>query len=132
MRGRLLGSALATLAMTGSLLSPAVGQASLGARLKVMPRSVRAGKVVTVLGSVGGGCAPGRGAATIYSLAFKGATGSEFAGVPAVYATVHGNGRFSVQIRIAKRVKPGRYQVGGRCGGGNFGSAQLRVRKRRS
>jgi hypothetical protein len=132
MRGKLLGSALATLAVTGSLLLPAAGQASLRAQLKVVPRSVRAGKVVTVLGSVGGGCAPGRGAATIYSLAFKGATRSEFAGVPAVYATVHRNDRFSVQIRIAKRVKPGRYQVGGRCGGGNLGSTRLRVRKHRS
>jgi hypothetical protein len=119
------------LAATGLLLLPAVGHAVAGAHLKVMPRSVRAGKVVTVLGSVDGGCAPGRGAATIYSSAFKGAARSEFAGVPAVYATVHGDHRFSIRIRLAKHVKPGRYQVGGRCGGGNFGSAQLRVRKRR-
>jgi hypothetical protein len=132
MRRKLLGSALAMLTVSGSLLLPAAGRASLRAQLKVMPHSVRAGKVVTVLGSVGGGCAPGRGAATIYSLAFKGTIRGEFAGVPAVYATVHRNHRFSVQIRIAKRVKPGWYQVGSRCGGGNFGSVRLRVRKRRS
>lgn len=94
--------------------------------LKVAPRTVKAGKIVRVYGSVAGGCARGD-EATLYSLAFKGATRDEFAGVPAVFATVHRNQKFSIRVKLSRTIKPGSYQVGGRCGGGSFGSATLKV-----
>jgi hypothetical protein len=95
--------------------------------IKVEPASVKPGQVVRVYGSVGGGCAAGD-SATLISTAFKGATKEEFAGVPAVNAKVRKNSRFSIKLRLSKALKPGKYDIGGRCGGGNFGSAKLRVK----
>jgi hypothetical protein len=89
---------------------------------------VRAGHATAVSGAVGNGCKkPGQ--VTIYSRAFKGATRHEFAGVPAIFTTTNRKGKFSKRVTIKKTIKPGRYHVGGRCGGGNFGSATLRVTK---
>jgi hypothetical protein len=94
--------------------------------LKVSPTSVKAGHAATVHGSVGHGCqTPGR--VTLYSVAFAGATTHTFAGLPAVYATASKKGVFSKRITINKSVKRGSYRIGGRCGGGNFGSAKLKV-----
>lgn len=99
--------------------------------LKVTPSSVAVGKTVTVSGSVGNGCQIGHkgDAATIFSKAFKGATKTNFAGVPSVSASLVNskNGAFSVKVKLSKNVKAGKYSVGGRCGGGNFGSATLKV-----
>jgi hypothetical protein len=118
---RKLGLLLAVLVSTAQ---PAL--AASHSYLKVTPHEVQVGKVVRVHGSVDGGCAPG-GGATLYSFAFKGATQEEFAGVPAVLATVHANHKFSIKVRLSPTIKPHRYHVGGRCGGGNFGSATLKV-----
>jgi hypothetical protein len=113
-------AAAAVLAVT----SPAAVAAS--HFLKVSPSAVKAGKSVTLSGSVDHGCqTPGQ--VTIYSKAFKGATTHDFAGVPAVYATADKNGKFSKKITVKKTTKAGSYHVGGRCGGGNFGSATLKV-----
>ncbi len=101
--------------------------------LKVTPGNAAAGKTVTVSGSVGSGCQTGHSgdAATIISKAFKGATQTNFAGVPSVSASLANstNGSFSVKVKLAKKVKAGKYQVSGRCGGGNFGSVMLKVTK---
>ena len=101
--------------------------------LKVSPSQTHPGKTVTVSGSVGNGCQTGHkgDAATIYSNAFKGATKQNFAGVPSVSASLSKskNGSFSIKITLSKKLKPGTYSVGGRCGGGNFGSAKLKVTK---
>ncbi len=101
--------------------------------LKVSPSKVAAGKTVTVTGSVGNGCQTGHAGdtATIISKAFKGATKSNFAGVPSVSASLSEstNGNFSVKVKLAKHLKAGKYSVSGRCGGGNFGSTTLRVKK---
>jgi hypothetical protein len=84
--------------------------------------------VVTVSGSVAGGCdVPGQ--VTIVSRAFRGATRHEFAGVPAIFSTANRTGKFSKRVTIRKTVRPGRYHVGGRCGGGNFGSTTLTVKR---
>ena len=96
------------------------------ASLKVSPKTVARGHVVTVSGSVAGGCQT-PGVATVYSRAFAHATKHEFAGVPAIFPHTKKNGHFSTTVRISRRVRTGRYHVGGRCGGGNFGSATLRV-----
>ncbi len=94
--------------------------------LKVTPSTVKAGKTVTLAGSVGKGCrTPGQ--VTLYSSAFKGATAHRFAGVPAVYAKANKRGAFSTNVAIKRTIKRGSYRIGGRCGGGNFGSATLKV-----
>jgi hypothetical protein len=50
-------------------------------------------------------------------------------GEGAVYGRVHSHGAFSVTTRIRAPLPAGRYQVTGRCGGGNLGvSAFFRVR----
>jgi hypothetical protein len=101
--------------------------------VKVTPSSVAQGKTVTVSGSVGNGCQIGHknDAATIFSKAFKGATKTNFAGVPSVSASLatSKNGSFSIKVKLAKKVKAGKYSVGGRCGGGNFGTTTLKVTK---
>jgi hypothetical protein len=126
---RKLTAMLATLVVFASLMPAALAAGP--HYLKLAPGKVQAGKVVRVYGSVGGGCAPGVGAATLYSDAFEGATQDEFAGVPAVYATVRKNSKFSIRIRLSERLRRGAYRVGGRCGGGNFGSARLTVKRHR-
>jgi hypothetical protein len=94
--------------------------------LKVSPSTVKAGRATTVSGSTGNGChTPGQ--VTIISHAFRGATRRQFAGVPAIFTTANGSGKFSRRVTIAKAMKPGAYHVGARCGGGSFGSATLRV-----
>lgn len=94
--------------------------------LTVSPSTVKPGRTVTIRGSVDHGCQT-PGPVTIYSRAFKGATRHSFAGVPAVYAKAAKTGSFSTKVTIKGNVKAARYQVGGRCGGGNFGSAALKV-----
>lgn len=101
--------------------------------VKVSPSKVGVGKTVTVSGSVGNGCQTGHkgDAATIYSNAFKGATKHNFAGVPSVTVSLANSkaGTFSAKVTLSKKVKTGTYSVGGRCGGGNFGSTKLKVVK---
>lgn len=99
--------------------------------IKVTPSSAAGGKTVTVSGSVDHGCQTGHkgDAATIISRAFKGATKTNFAGVPSVSAPLATSktGSFSIKVKLAKNVKSGKYTVSGRCGGGNFGSTTLKV-----
>jgi virginiamycin B lyase len=101
--------------------------------LKVTPSPTNPGKTITVSGSVDHGCQTGhKGAtATIYSNAFKGVTKQSFAGIPAVYVSLRKSktGAFSFKLKLSKKLKTGTYPVGGRCGGGNFGSAKLKVVK---
>ena len=99
--------------------------------LKVSPAKVAQGKTVTVSGSVDHGCGIGHkgDVATIFSKAFKGATKQNFAGVPAVSASLANSkdGTFSLKVRLASNVKPGKYSVSGRCGGGLFGSTTVKI-----
>jgi hypothetical protein len=96
-------------------------------RLNVTPGTVKAGHKVRLHGSVGPGCKkPGQ--VTLYSRAFKGAVKHRFAGVPAVFTRANKHGSFSTNLTIKRKTKPGKYHVGGRCGGGNFGSATLKVK----
>lgn len=95
--------------------------------IKVVPPSVRAGKVVTVFGSAGAGCANGK-RVTLLSKAFP--KKHEFAGVPAIYARTGKGGAFSVKATIPKSRTAAKYTITGRCGGGNLGvSASLKVFK---
>ena len=110
------------LATAGVLAGPAV--AVTGPTINVSPGSVRAGEVVRVYGAAPG--CPAGNEVTLISPAFSAA--NEFAGVPAVFAAVGTDGRYSVRTRIPASRRPGTYQITGRCGGGNLGvSASLRV-----
>lgn len=101
--------------------------------LKVTPSRTNPGKTVTVAGAVGSGCQTGHkgDVAIVFSKAFKGGTKRRFAGVPAVYVSLRKSktGAFSFKPKLGKRLKTGTYSIGGRCGGGNFGSAKLNVVK---
>ena len=92
--------------------------------LLVSPGTVHRGGTVTISGSAGD--CPRGDAVTIISRAFP--RTHEFAGVPALFATVGANGRFRVTTRIPRRRPVGTYVVTARCGGGNLGvAARLRV-----
>jgi hypothetical protein len=74
------------------------------ARLKVSPSSVLAGHAVTVSGSLGSGCPVGD-QVTIISEAFVHT--HDFAGLPAVFATVRPGGSYSVTTTIPASKAPG-------------------------
>jgi len=102
--------------------------------LTISPSKTNPGKTVTVSGSVGNGCQTGHkgDAAIVYSKAFKGVTKRSFRGVPSVSASLSKtkNGSFSFKMKLSKKLRTGTYSVNGRCGGGKFGSATLKVTKR--
>jgi hypothetical protein len=94
--------------------------------VKLAPSTAKAGKTVRVYGSVGTGCGK-TDSVIVFSSAFKGATTHEFAGVPALLLKQDKHHNFSAKVTIGKTIKARSYHVGGRCGGGNFGSATLKV-----
>jgi hypothetical protein len=100
----------------GSALGPSVSFKA-GPSIEVKPERVRAGHVARVSG-LAGGCPEGD-RVTLLSRAFPDA--SQFAGVPAVFATVDAHDRYSVRVRIPAGRAPAPYTVGARCGGGDFG-----------
>ncbi len=104
---------------SGAVAGPASPQSS----IKVTPRTVRAGRSVTVHGYVRG--CPNE--VTLLSRAFS--HEKEFAGVPMITAKITDeDGNFSRRTTIPKLRRAGRYSVTGRCGGGNVGAqATLRV-----
>jgi hypothetical protein len=117
-RGRVL---LAALVACGALLA---GAAAAAPSPTIVANPVHRGHLVRVHGVVPG-CGA-RNSVTLISRAF--AHVHFFAGLPAVFARVGSNDRYSVRTRIPATRRPGRYRITGRCGGGNLGvSARLRV-----
>ena len=113
---------IAALGAVAVLAGPAV--AAGGPTIKVSPGTVRAGQIVRVYGVVPG--CPGGNEVTLISAAFSHA--HDFAGLPAVFAHVGAHDAYSVRTRIPAARRPGKYQITGRCGGGNLGvTASLRV-----
>jgi len=114
-----------------AVFAPATFAATPSHFLKVAPSKAAQGQTVTISGSVDHGCGIGHkgDVATVFSKAFKGATKHNFAGVPSISVSLakSTNGAFKVKLTLASNVKPGKYSVGGRCGGGNFGSTTLKV-----
>ncbi len=120
MAGRVaLALILAAVLPAGALAAP---------RIQVKPAAVYPGEVVRVSGNAAP--CPSGDQVTLISRAFS--PKREFAGVPAVFATVEADGGFAKRTRIPAGRKPGRYRVSGRCGGGNLdATARLRVRAER-
>jgi hypothetical protein len=100
----------------GRALGPRIAFAE-GPSIHVRPHAARAGTRVRVHG-LAGGC-PAGDQVTLLSRAFPHA--HEFAGVPAVFATVDDDDSYSVRVRIPAGRAPGRYAIGARCGGANLG-----------
>lgn len=117
---QLLGALALALAVAVTPAAAAGGSSPAAARLKVSPSSVLAGQAVTVFGSLGSGCPVGD-QVTIISEAFVHT--HDFAGLPAIFATVKPDGTYSVTTTIPASKAPGAYHVTGRCGGGNLGVA---------
>jgi hypothetical protein len=119
------------IAAFAALMVTAPGALAASHFLKVSPGSAHPGDRITVSGSVGHGCQVGHKGdqATVFSKAFKGATKHNFAGQPSVAVNLSKskNGAFSFKLTLSAGLKPGKYAISGRCGGGNFGSAKLTV-----
>jgi hypothetical protein len=90
-------------------------------RISVQPTSVARGGTVTVSGR---GCLAGD---TVYLISPP-FVGNAFV-QHSVATKARSNGSFSRRVRIRRSVRPGRYLITARCGGGNLGvAAHLRVR----
>lgn len=107
-----------------AVCAPAALATSAG--LKASPSHVQQGSSTRLFGTTGNGCHRGS-QVTIYSKAFRGSTTHRFAGVPAVFAKVGSNHKFSTHVTIQSSTSPRKYSVGARCGGGTFGHATLTV-----
>jgi hypothetical protein len=113
--------AILALAVAGSVVA---GALAAHATIAATPSTVHRGGLVTVHGNAGG--CPVGDTVTLMSRAF--ATSQSFAGIPAVFARVHAHDLFSTGAHIRRLIRPGRYTITARCGGGNFGvSATLHV-----
>jgi hypothetical protein len=112
--------AAVTLVVTGLLAAPAAAAAP---TIAAGPNPVHRGRLVRVHGVPG---CPRGDRVTLISRAFS--HRHDFAGVPAIFATVGARGVYSVRTRIPASRRPARYSITGRCGGGNLGvAASLRV-----
>jgi hypothetical protein len=93
------------------------------------PNPVLAGHTVTLSGSIGPDQAGSECATGVKLLSRAFDSNQDFAGVPALGATVRPNGTFTATTTIPRSKAAGSYAVTGRCGGGNLGvSATLVIR----
>jgi hypothetical protein len=104
-------AALAGLAVAGS----AVGSAT-RARIAVRPGHAAPGGAVRVVGNAGA-CSAGS-TLTAISTAFPG----HAFGAGTLSGVVRANHTFAIRAHLRWSVRPGRYSVGARCGGGNLGA----------
>jgi hypothetical protein len=108
---------LAGLAVVGSALGSAPRP-----RLAVKPGRAAPGGAVRIVGTAGD--CPSGSTVTAISRAFPGHAFGE----GTLSGRVGANHRFTIHGRLRRTVRPGRYVVGARCGGGNLGvSAHVRV-----
>lgn len=113
----------AAVVATTLALVVAAAAAAAPVHMVVTPATVSAGGEITV--SARSSPCPRRDQITLISTAFPG----HVFGKGAVYGRVGEHGAFRVRARIRPLLRPGRYQIGGRCGGGNLGvSVYVRVR----
>jgi hypothetical protein len=108
------------------LLGLAAGTANAAkARFTVSPATASAGAPVLVRGNA----APCTTGATVFAIS-RAFPGKQFGAEGALTGKVHANGSFSFRGHVRAHLKPGRYAVTGRCGGGNLGvTAYLRVKR---
>jgi hypothetical protein len=110
-------AALAGLAVVGSALGSGANT-----RIAVEPGRAAPGAMVRIVGNAGA-CSAGS-TVTAISSAFPGHAFGE----GSLSGLVRSNHTFSIVGHLSRTVRPGRYNVGARCGGGNLGvSAFVRV-----
>jgi hypothetical protein len=85
------------------------------------PNPVKAGHTVTIHGVVPG--CPRGDQLTLISQAFN--HRHDFAGLPAIFATIKAHSAYSVTTRIPAGKARGPYAISGRCGGGNIGVTRV-------
>jgi hypothetical protein len=116
--------ALVAVVVALAVLATAGVAGAAGPTINVDPHRVQRGDVVRVFGVVPG--CPRGDRVTLLSRAFS--HRHEFAGVPAIFATVRRGHHYSKRTTIPAGRRARRYAVHGRCGGGNLGvTAHLRV-----
>ena len=95
--------------------------------VKVNPEMPYQGTQVKISGTTGPHCGPGT-RVTIYSHAFAEATSHKWKGVPALYAKVRSNHKWSTKVTISINTTAARwYRVTARCTGGTLGHTRLYV-----
>lgn len=93
-------------------------------KLAVTPSTVSAGAPVRVTGNA----SPCRAGNTVFAIS-RAFPGKQFGGEGALSGRVASGGSFSIRGHVRAGLKPGRYAVTARCGGGNLGvTAYVRVR----
>jgi hypothetical protein len=107
--------AAAAAAAAAALLSVAGPATAARVHLVVSPATVSPGGSIRV-GATSSPC-PAHDRVALLSAAYPG----HAFGIGAVYGRVGRRGAFSVLARIRSTLRPGRYHVGVRCGGGNLG-----------
>jgi hypothetical protein len=108
--------------LTAAVAVPAPAHAA-RVHMIVTPATISPGGAIRVR-AASSPCLPGDQIILISS-AFRGHAYGE----GAVYGPVGRHGAFSVPTRLRAALHPGRYEIGGRCGGGNLGvSVALVVR----
>jgi hypothetical protein len=85
------------------------------------PNPVKAGHTVTIHGRVPG--CPHGDQLTLISQAFN--HHHDFAGLPAIFATIGAHSAYSVTTLIPGNKPRGPYSISGRCGGGNIGVTRV-------
>jgi hypothetical protein len=104
-------------------LVAAAAAAAATVHITVKPGTVSPGGVITVA-AAGSPCLA-RDQIILISTAFPG----HAYGQGAVYGRVAAHGAFTVKAHVRSKIKPGRYSIGFRCGGGNLGvSVYIRIR----
>jgi len=113
---------LSTITVFAVILASAATAASPRVVLDVNPASVAPGGVITI--SAASSPCLRRDQVILISTAFPGHAYGE----GAVYGRVESHGAFKVRARIRSALRPGRFLVGVRCGGGNLGiTATIRI-----
>jgi len=114
---------LAATAAAAALFSAAGSAAAARVHLVASPTTVAPGGSIRI--SAKSSPCPVHDQVTLTSAAYPG----HAFGIGAVYGRVGSHGAFSVLARIRSTLRPGRYHVSVRCGGGNLGVlAYFRVR----
>jgi hypothetical protein len=111
-------SLLGFLVVLGVVAGPALASSP---TIIATPNPVKVGHSVRIHGNAAG--CPKGDEVTLISKAFVHTT--DFAGLPAIYATVHAHSAYSVTTKLPHSTHPGSYPISARCGGGNFGVTRV-------
>jgi hypothetical protein len=114
---------LGLLVVVLAALVVAVAATAAAGHIAVKPGTISPGGVITV--AAASSLCLSRDQVILISTAFPG----HAYGKGAVYGHVAAHGAFTVRAHVRSKIKPGRYSISFRCGGGNLGvSVYVRIR----